>query len=52
MFKKKLTSYRKRFFNVLNGLKTLCETKFMDNVIDTDDKKPEEENEKNKNKLL
>ena len=34
------------FFNALNGLKTLSGTKFMEHIIDADDKKPEEEEEK------
>ena len=34
------------FFNALNGLKTLSGNKFMEHVIDVDDVKPEEEDEK------
>ena len=36
------------FFNTLNGLKTISGSKFIEHLIDAEDKKPEEENEEKK----
>ena len=36
------------FFNTLNGLKTISGTKFIEHIIDTEDTKPEEDNEEKK----
>jgi len=36
------------FFNTLNGLKTISGSKFIEHLIDAEDRKPEEENEEKK----
>ena len=40
------------FFNALNGLKTLSGTKFIEHIVDTEDKKPEEEEQKEENPAI